>query len=171
MKKILYAVMLLLSLSILSSCNKENNGNSGDIIGEWQTTKKEYVFQGSVVWAENYDEEKLAFYDNGSMIHYVSGRPSTYSYVYDTKSGLVSLLNEQWNITLSSSTMVLSRKETWLLTSYNEEKAIMYKGIQIYGRPIQFWYFKDGEKNHWDMLKEKVEIFPHMNFMTILSCI
>ena len=156
MKKILYAVMLLLGLSLLSSCNKENyNGSSGSILGEWQSTKEEYIFQGSVVISDNYDEERYVFYDNGNMIRYMDGESFTYPYVYDNKSGILSIAAMQWGITISSSAMVFTEKSEWYWDSDEEYKAIMYKGTQIYSDEdcskyaywaYHFWYYKDGAK-------------------------
>lgn len=60
MKKILYALMLVLGMSVLSSCSKEGNGSS--IIGTWEYT--------DVSW---YDGEEYAVYfqfkDNGTYVY------------------------------------------------------------------------------------------------------
>ena len=59
MKKILYALMLVLGMSVLSSCSKEGNGTS--IVGTWEYT--------DVSW---YDGEEYAVYfqfkDNGTYV-------------------------------------------------------------------------------------------------------
>ena len=59
MKKILYALMLVLGMSVLSSCSKEGNGTS--IVGTWEYTDKSW-----------YDGEECAVYfqfkDNGTYV-------------------------------------------------------------------------------------------------------
>lgn len=57
MKKILYALMLVLGMSVLSSCSKEGNGTS--IVGTWEYTES---------W---YGEEYAAYFqfkDNGTYV-------------------------------------------------------------------------------------------------------
>lgn len=150
-------MLTLLGLSILCSCNKENNnGGLGTILGEWKSTKYEYIFQGAVVGFEDFEGERFVFYDNGNMIDInMYGEQITLSYIFDDKLGILSAGTEQWGITISSSTMVLTDKSEWYWDSDEEYKAIMYKGTQIYSdddlskyAPFgsHFWYYKDGVK-------------------------
>ncbi|MCQ2170577.1 MAG: hypothetical protein MJY48_03340 [Bacteroidales bacterium] len=153
MKKIFYAAMLLLGLSILCSCNKENNGSSGSIIGEWQPTKSEAIFQGSVVNSSYEDWVRYDFHNDGNvmMTDPHSGEGYYLPYLYDTKLGQLTILGQQWEINLSSSTMVLTDKVDWFMGPPDEEyKATMYKGTEIYcdreHYPDNFWYYRGDEK-------------------------
>ncbi|MCQ2170575.1 MAG: hypothetical protein MJY48_03330 [Bacteroidales bacterium] len=169
MKKILYAAMLLLGLNILCSCNKENNGSSGSIIGEWQSTKRENIFQGSVVGSENQEEIRLTFYDDNILTLNSNGNVPTMRYQYDEKMKVLSFGGMQFEIFLSSKILTLSRKMELYKALDKEYKAAMYKGTQIYCdgeySPSNFWYYKGDEKipvgkaGNGDYFYEEIKIY------------
>lgn len=68
MKKILYAAMLLLGLSILSSCNKEQT-NSNDysklILGAWLYTYSETFENGELISSRDVNNEFYTFDTDG----------------------------------------------------------------------------------------------------------
>lgn len=63
MKKIIYALMLVLGMSVLASCQKEGNGGSASIVGTWKLV--------SVLGPFGYDDAEngyLQFKKNGTCV-------------------------------------------------------------------------------------------------------
>lgn len=83
MKKLIYAVMLLLGMSVfMTSCEKEggDNGNSSKysklIIGTWKVVKAEYLWEdGTTEPAKVDDDDIFTFKGNGVMEIYGTSLP------------------------------------------------------------------------------------------------
>ncbi|MCQ2173514.1 MAG: hypothetical protein MJY61_00090 [Bacteroidales bacterium] len=163
MKKLIYAAMLLLGLSLLSSCNKENNGSSNSLIGDWELFKFEWQFDNNVV-IESYDIEtidetelgmgmaRLGFIDDKLV---QNGVGLVCTYVYDSKENTL-LINGFIKLNI----IKLTSDELWLcepnITAENtvkENELGVYKGKTIYGdsknindNVISLWYHNSSNK-------------------------
>lgn len=96
MKKIINAVMLLLGLSILNSCEKPEIGEANGLVGNsFLLTIAEYIFNGEVVesFAIDYsDVQKLNFITNEEVkATSCEGIVLEYTYSYDKSTGEISI--------------------------------------------------------------------------------
>lgn len=82
MRQLFTLAVAVISAIALGSCDKEDGGTSGDLVGTWRITKHEYKFDGKTVGVEipieDYDTGTCTFENGGKCS--IGGVPIKYSY-------------------------------------------------------------------------------------------
>lgn len=161
MKKIIYAVMLLLGLSIMASCEKEGTeADKGKLEGKWWVAEKfEVRFNGEVIKSFPTLEEAewivdKGHFENGNVMLETDGDIGTYSYSFYNNT-LIILGISLDIVKLTSKELVLDmilgkgNLIQWEITAEDLKEGQLlaqYKGKDIYSRSgitylPPYWYY------------------------------
>ena len=162
MKRILYAVMLLIGMSIMVSCEKEGGvGDNSNLEGKWwNTTKEEAIFNGKVVNTAtglNSDFWGKVLFENGNYtfesLNDKSTHVGSYSYLGDIINVEVIFSAYKFHI------VKLSPKEgiadifvkEYLLISLPDDLSKgnvvdTFEGKEIYYDSYAYWYYDNKGK-------------------------
>lgn len=164
MKNLFYAVMLLLGMSIMASCQKEGNvGDAHDLEGKWWVpVKAEAIFDGVVVETENGTVEDFsvkAFFENGTctLIDLEDNSQMLAPYTYS--NGILNVGLESLRIIkLTSKEGVIEQtvgeQYSWGINLYDGENHDTFKGMTILEHNDHYWYT---DKNGKAVMCEKTD--------------
>lgn len=150
MKRILYAVMLLLGMSIMASCEKVGGvGDNGSLEGKWWVPfKAEAIFNGSVVETANGSVEDFnikVFFENGSctLVDLEDNSQTVAPYTFSNgilNVGLESLriikLTEKEGVIEQT----VAEQYSWGIYLSDGKKYDTFKGVTILEDSDHYWY-------------------------------
>ena len=157
MKKVIHAVMLMISLSIaVCSCDKEGGaGEQGKLEGKWWFPEKtDYFFNNTLVYSSKdfkYGLEKIKFENGSAMVYFKNDSPISTSYSFDGNMLVVGYLDP---ITISE---ISNKRVICEIHPYSESEVACdydyvissYKGkdiFYIFQYHIPYYYIGDNGK-------------------------
>ena len=130
MRRIFTLAVAAFTAIALGSCDKEDGGTSGDLVGTWRITKHEYKFDGKTVGVEipieDYDTGTCTFENGGKCS--IGGVPIKYSYSASNHTlELTMIIKTSYDVLkLTLSEMVWSDILYPPVKTTNRDKKLMY---------------------------------------------
>ncbi len=164
MSKYFYAVMLLLGMSIMVSCENEGDvGNNGILEGKWWIPiKVEALFNGSVVESASGSIENFnlkAFFENGSctLVDLEDNTQTLAPYTYS--NGILNVGLESLRIVKLTNKegiieQTVAEQYSWGINLYDGEINDTFKGVTIFEHNDRYWYI---DKNDKAVMCEKID--------------
>lgn len=137
MRRFFILAVAVISAIALGSCDKEDGGTSGDLVGTWRITKHEYKFDGKTVGVEipieDYDTGTCTFENGGKCS--IGGVPIKYSYSASSHTlELTMVIKTSYDVLkLTLSEMVWSDiLYPPVKTTNRDKKADVYNGYAVF---------------------------------------
>ena len=147
MKKLTLLSFAIASMCAFTSCQKdsENGTNANSIIGTWEVTKAEYMFNGQLVASGNssYLGYVITLTDDGSFLAEKDGYTHTATYTF--KDNMLYYYSNQLEIVSVSKTEAVVRTPIVHFDSAGD-LIETFNGFSIY-RADRYWYGYYNSKN------------------------
>ena len=166
MKRLLYAVMLLLGMGIMASCEKEEGKASiNDIEGRWYTAVKwERLLNGTVVYSSTDFDEATYPIHNVSRVMFQNGNVNvvdTYGdsrvWPYTYSEGVLTVFGEEFKVVKATKQELVGDSSFGAADCDGKHKVLLttYKGVDIYyeyqqgssGWEMKGFYYYDKQGN------------------------